>query len=76
MVKSAKGAAETITSNWCAEVVMVMKNMNVILATQGQGKAIRQKDFHEINEEKNESMDDLAYQVQSLFYHDMHFNAQ
>ena len=31
--------------------------------------------FHEINEEKGDSMDDLTDQVQSLFYHDVHFNS-
>ena len=30
--------------------------------------------FHEVNEQ-NEVMDDLAEQVQSLFYNDVHFNA-
>ena len=34
------------------------------------------KKFHEINESENNDngMDDLADQVQSLFYHDIHFN--
>ena len=30
--------------------------------------------FHKINDEKSDSMDNLADQVQSLFYHDVHFN--
>ena len=30
---------------------------------------------HELNEEKNESMDNLADQVQSLFYYDVHFQS-
>ena len=30
--------------------------------------------FHEINESEDNGMDDLADQVQSLFYHDVHFN--
>ena len=38
-------------------------------------KGHKGKCFHEVNEEKNETMDDLADQVQSLFYHDIHFNA-
>ena len=38
-------------------------------------KGHKGKRFHEINEEKNDSMDDLADQVQSLFYHDVHFNS-
>ena len=32
------------------------------------------KKFHEVNESNEGSMDDLAEQVQSLFYHDVHFN--
>ena len=52
---------------------MVMKN--VILLTQGQRKATRENISMRIDEEKNESMDDLANQMQSLFYHDMHFYA-
>ena len=39
---------------------------------KGKGK----KKFHEISEQNNEGvMDDLAEQVQSLFYNDVHFNA-
>ena len=38
---------------------------------KGKGKR-----FHEINEQNNDGvMDDLAEQVQSLFYNDVHFNA-
>ena len=37
-------------------------------------KGHKKKHFHEVNEEKNESIDDLPNQVQSLFYHDVHFN--
>ena len=33
------------------------------------------KKFHEINEQNDEVMDDLAEQVQSLVYNDVHFNA-
>ena len=32
------------------------------------------KKFHEVNESNEGSMDDLAEQVQSLFYNDVHFN--
>ena len=39
---------------------------------KGKGKG---KKFHEITEDQNGSMDDIADQVQSLFYHDIHFNA-
>ena len=39
MAKSAKGVAETITSNQCIEVVMLIKNVNLII--QGQRKATR-----------------------------------
>ena len=38
-------------------------------------KGHKGKRFHEVNEEINEAIDDLSDQVQSLFYHDMHFNA-
>ena len=34
----------------------------------------REKRFHEVNEDEG-VMDDLAEQVQSLFYNDIHFNA-
>ena len=39
-----------------------------------KGKGGKGKKFHEVNETKNNDMDDLANQVQSLFYHDVHFN--
>ena len=32
------------------------------------------KKFHEVNKQNEEVMDDLAEQVQSLFYNDVHFN--
>ena len=38
-------------------------------------KGHKGKKFHEVTEDQNGSMDDLADQVQSLFYHDIHFNA-
>ena len=38
---------------------------------KGKGK----KKFHEVNEQNDGVMDDLAEQVQSLFYNDVHFNA-
>ena len=39
-------------------------------------KGMKGKKFHKINESENNDngMDDLADQVQSLFYHDVHFN--
>ena len=37
-------------------------------------KGRKGKKFHEINESEDNGMDDLADQVQSLFYHDVHFN--
>ena len=37
-------------------------------------KGHKGKQFHEINEEKNKTMDNLTDQVQSLFYHNIHFN--
>ena len=33
------------------------------------------KKIHKVTEEQNNAMDDLADRVQSLFYHDIHFNA-
>ena len=39
-----------------------------------RGKTGKKK-FHEINESGEGSMDDLAEQVQSLFYNDVHFNS-
>ena len=38
-------------------------------------KGHKGKRFHEVTEDKDESMNDLANQVQSLFYHNMHFNS-
>ena len=38
-------------------------------------KGYKGKCFHEVTEDKDESMNDLADQVQSLFYHDMHCNS-
>ena len=37
-------------------------------------KGKKGKKFHEINETEDNGMADLADQVQSLFYHDVHFN--
>ena len=37
-------------------------------------KGKKGKKFHEINASEDNGMDDLADQVQSLFYHDVHFN--
>ena len=37
-------------------------------------KSNKGKKFHEVNETENTDMDDLQEQVQSLFYHDVHFN--
>ena len=37
-------------------------------------KGKKGKKFHEINESEDNGMDDLADQVQSLFYHDVYFN--
>ena len=38
-------------------------------------KGHKEECFHEVNEEKNKTVDYLANQVQSLFYHNVHFNA-
>ena len=37
---------------------------------KGKGKR-----FHEVNEEKSESMDNLAEWLESLFYNEVHFNS-
>ena len=71
MTKSAKTAAGKITSNLFAGVVVMINNHSCSRPKKGQ----KSKLFNEINEEKNESMDDLADQVQSLFYHYVHFNS-
>ena len=42
--------------------------------SRSRPKGKKGKKFHEINESENNGMDDLADQVQSLFYHDVHFN--
>ena len=55
----------------CVKVVQVT---NETKAGLGLRKARRAKKFHEINESEDNGMDDLADQVQSLFYHDVHFN--
>ena len=34
------------------------------------------KKFREVTEDENGAMDDLADQVQSLFYHKIHFNVK
>ena len=38
-------------------------------------KENEKRKFHEVNEQNDWVMDDLAEQVQSLFYSDVHFNA-
>ena len=40
-----------------------------------RGKKGKTKRFHEVNESGKGVMDDLAEQVQSLFYNDVHFNS-
>ena len=40
-----------------------------------KGKGHKGKKIHKVTEDQNGSMDDLTDQVQSLFYHDIHFNA-
>ena len=47
---------------------------NETKAGLGLIKGKKGKKFHEINESEDNGMDDLADQVQSLFYHDVHFN--
>ena len=44
-------------------------------ASRPRPKKGKGKRFHEISEQKDEAMDDLADQVQSLFCHDGHFNS-
>ena len=42
--------------------------------SRSRSKKKKGKKFHEVNESENTDMDDLQEQVQSLFYHDVHFN--
>ena len=73
MGRNAKSVAKIITLRLYAQVMLIL--INVTQAAQdlkkGKGKG---KKFHEVVENKNE-MEDLADQVQSLFYHDIHFNS-
>ena len=72
--KNVENVEEKTTLNLSVEVVeIVMINETIVIL--GQGKAKKGKRFHEINEEISDSMDDLADQVQSFFYHDVHFNS-
>ena len=43
--------------------------------SKSRGKKGKNKKFHEVNESGEGVMDDLAEQVQSLFYNDVHFNS-
>ena len=47
----------------------------MILAIHRPKQKGKGKKFHEVNEQNDGVMDDLAKQVQSLFYNDVHFNA-
>ena len=42
--------------------------------SRSRSKKKKGKKFHEVNKTENTEMDDLQEQVQSLFYHDVHFN--
>lgn len=49
---------------------------NVVQANQDPRRVrAKGKKIHEVTEDQNNAMDDLADQVQSLFYYDVHFNA-
>ena len=63
--------AGTIISNPNVKVVTLESS-----CSRPKKKGHKGKRFHEVNEEQNSgTMDNLTDQVQSLFYHDMHFNA-
>ena len=51
----------------------VCKSSDKCDSSKHRPKGKWKKKFHEVNEQNNGVMDDLAEQVQSLFYSDMHF---
>ena len=70
LAKDAKSVAKITILKEFAKVVQIAGNI-IVDKTQNKGKG---KKFHEVNEQSEEVMDDLAEQVQSLFYNDVHFN--
>ena len=70
--KNVRNVAGTIISSQYVKVV----NSNTRDSSQSRPKkkGHKGKKFHKVTEDQNGSMDDLADQVQSLFYHDIHFN--
>ena len=71
LAKSVKSVVMTTTLNQSVKVVLT----NVIQSRHRPKQKGKGKKFHEINEQNDGVMDDLAKQVQSLFYSDVHFNA-
>ena len=71
MVKSAKSVEKRTTLRLFAKVGGSNKRDH----SKPRGKKGKNKKFHEINESGEGVMDDLAEQVQSLFYNDVHFNS-
>ena len=70
MARNAKSVGKTTTLRQSVKVI----NVTSVPVYISQRKE-KVKRFHEINEEKSESMDDLADQVQSLFYSNVQFNS-
>ena len=54
---------------------VVCKSSEKCNTSRSRPKKPKGKKLHEINEKKDESMDDLADQVQSLFNHNIYFNS-
>ena len=72
MGRSVKNVAKTITLRpYASKANSDKHDSSHSRPKKGKGKG---KKFHEVTENNNE-MDDLADQVQSLFYHDVHFNS-
>ena len=73
LVKNVPNVEERTISSLYVRVVQMI---NMTQAAPGPRKArvAKEKKFHEVNETENNDIDDSTYQVQSLFYHDVHFN--
>ena len=70
MARSAKSVEMTITLRQFVKVINVTPVLVDISQIKNKGKR-----FHKVNEQKDEDINDLADQVQSLFYNDIHFNS-
>ena len=72
LARNAKNAAKINTLKLCVKVVMGAQ-IDVSSQSRPKRKGHKGKKIHKVTE--NNDMEDLPDQVQSLFYHDMHFNA-